>query len=561
MMHSFHYYDFIISGNEANVFRSLPSMNNDIHKNLNSSSTINSLLPLPDWQIAKNLWRSGWPIYIYGFSSLFLLVSLVPVLLCIRYKQRVYRLRAVLNIIILLSVGGLIRLFYLVVDPYGYNQILSPVVIGVLSQLIYPLLCASYGLFQIMLLQMTRLDVGNSKLRNSTPLLAWTLIYLFSIVLIEVIVYYENETKFLLILDNGFFIVFALYLCISFICNGFRLSQYASETKRVRKQFELFNNDRKNSQPPISVSRSSTSLRLARPRLKITDKYQMTITIASEAETTSSDDCSVRTQTRVRKRRHKKTHQNVKLVTSQSGTRSDVFDSNGKYSEESGLYGVSDTSGGLDILNISRNHIVTSDTQQLSPTVHVPSLDLMEQSCVNYSSGENSLHCDNETMCPEANIDQFPEENGYMADTEIVVDSPKRSGINYNQVKQDNDVCGPNENLSDHLKSTTSFISLYRIRQGLMIQKTIQITYCTTFLFLFAVLLQLYTVFGVYGVLNTNTHPEPWPWFTFQTFFRSTEVGICTSLLMTVYIVLKHRKHSRRKQRTSQLICDANCVV
>ncbi|KAK6177046.1 hypothetical protein SNE40_015231 [Patella caerulea] len=547
--------------NEPVGFRSPHAVQNsykhDDHSN--TSAPIDNLLPLPNWQTARLLWKGGWQIHIYGFSILFFLLSLFCAFVCVRFRQRIGRLKAVLNITILLFVAGMLRVFYLSVDPYGYSKVLSPVLVGVLSQLIYPLLCASYALIQIMLLRITRLDVGNSKLRNSTHLFASTLTYLFSIVLIEVIVFYENKAKILLIIDNGLFIAMALYLCISFICNGFRLSQYATETRRVRKQLDQFCVNKK-THPKISLSRSSTSLRLARPRLKITDEDRMTITIATDADTSSTDgDTTSNSYVRIRKRRHKRSSNVRKLPTSPSGTRSDLFDSTGLMSDESGMAGISDTSGGLDFQSPTSVNKLYIDFKQMEDSDEISRQLISEQ-----SAAETCLQEGSDGECPAASSELYPVENGYLADTEIVMNSPKLSIQTNFQISQEgDDVSLDHDNinsiLGDNLKSQPSSISLYRIRQGYMIQRAIQLTYCSTFMFLFAILLQLYTVFGVYGVLNRNYQPEPWPWFTFQTLFRLTELSIGFLLMAVLYLVLNHR-NSRGRRKPHKNIA-RNCVV
>ena len=63
-------------------------------------------------------------------------------------------------------------------------------------------------------------------------------------------------------------------------------------------------------------------------------------------------------------------------------------------------------------------------------------------------------------------------------------------------------------------------LGLFRIRQSGLVQRSVTLTYLLTFLYLFACLLQLYTAFGVYGVLSSTKVPAPWPWFAFHTIYR-----------------------------------------
>ena len=63
-------------------------------------------------------------------------------------------------------------------------------------------------------------------------------------------------------------------------------------------------------------------------------------------------------------------------------------------------------------------------------------------------------------------------------------------------------------------------LGLFRIRQSGLVQRSVTLTYLLTFFYLFACLLQLYTAFGVYGVLATSRVPAPWPWFVFHSIYR-----------------------------------------
>ncbi|BFZ24000.1 hypothetical protein BsWGS_27039 [Bradybaena similaris] len=140
-----------------------------------------------------------------------------------------------------------------------------------------------------------------------------------------------------------------------------------------------------------------------------------------------------------------------------------------------------------------------------------------------------SIECN---PCPTLTDSEQMKENGYLADAENVISthssrlesrpvllrsrhlSFQRSSASYS----DEDSL---TSTSERRRSSTS-ISVEHIpaKQDRLVQAAVYLTYVLTLLFLFACLLQLYTAFGVYGVLGTIPRPDPWPWLIFQSIFR-----------------------------------------
>ena len=80
------------------------------------------------------------------------------------------------------------------------------------------------------------------------------------------------------------------------------------------------------------------------------------------------------------------------------------------------------------------------------------------------------------------------------------------------------------------LPANGATVSLFRIRQGRHLHKALRLTYATTLCAFLCSVLQLYSMFGVYGVLSHKPHPDPWQWLIFKSIFRSD--FICGSLFL-----------------------------
>lgn len=116
---------------------------------LNNNGDSKSPIPLPDWSVALTTWGISWNFHVYGFSALFVMLTVVSVAIFLRFRPRVQRFKIVYNTLILLAASGMFRAVFLLVDPYGYKGRMARLMVGVMMQAVYPLLCACYGLTQV----------------------------------------------------------------------------------------------------------------------------------------------------------------------------------------------------------------------------------------------------------------------------------------------------------------------------------------------------------------------------------------------------------------------------
>ena len=168
---------------------------------------------------------------------------------------------------------------------------------------------------------------------------------------------------------------------------------------------------------------------------------------------------------------------------------------------------------GLDFEDLQQNDITTNHSQAQYQDSHTTLLKDGQQETIN--------------------MEELPQESGYMADTEL--NSPVRrkkrtSGRGRHrdppeeeEEEREEALGGPGSSPVHQpypLKMADGTVSLYRIRQGRVLHKTLRITYLTTLLGFITAILQLYAMFGVYGVLSRDQRADPWPWLVFHTFCR-----------------------------------------
>lgn len=119
------------------------------NNSLDSNGDVKGLIPLPDWPVALSRWGLFWDFHIYGFSALSLILTVVSAAIYLRFRLRVHGCKIVFNSLIVLAISGIFRAVFLLLDPYGCKGHAPALMIGILTQCVYPMYCVCYGLIQV----------------------------------------------------------------------------------------------------------------------------------------------------------------------------------------------------------------------------------------------------------------------------------------------------------------------------------------------------------------------------------------------------------------------------
>lgn len=285
--------------------------------------------------------------------------------------------------------------------------------------------------------------------------------------------------------------------------------------------------------PAPEDSRNKNDEKASKPLVSVT-YFKETKQYASSTSHTTSTELSTKAEFRVPQ--HEKHH----------GRISDADESLSEYSEED-----ANRHREISYVRTQCNNSSTYKSEYLQS--FVASVEANDDHIFDMNDkgdfGDSFLHA-NEHLCEsplESTLtfapvhtelmNSSPKENGYLADTEniiscsalslfssscqrkpesqISISTPRSSS------SRSDDSSATSPVLAEALRSNMSAsLGLFRIRQSKMVQRAVHLTYLLTFLFMFACLLQLYTIFGVYGVLATIPRPDPWPWLIFHSIFR-----------------------------------------
>ncbi|KAK7486148.1 hypothetical protein BaRGS_00022614 [Batillaria attramentaria] len=192
---------------------------------------------LPKWSEAVQRWGAAWDVHVLTFAVCFLGQALAVIFIGIKFHKKVFRIKVIMCALVLLSLFGILRFVFFVVDPYGYNDTMSSVMNHLLLQSVYPPLCGSYGLLQIVLVKVTGVQIGGRRSQRFQSVLFVALGYALCMGSVHLTVFLNHRFRPVLLLDSCFLVGWLSYLCVTFICGGFRISEYALEAKQARKEF------------------------------------------------------------------------------------------------------------------------------------------------------------------------------------------------------------------------------------------------------------------------------------------------------------------------------------
>ena len=210
--------------------------------------------PGPDWPVAKRIWGLAWEMHWIGFGVLFGLLAIHSLLSLALAKHRKGFGRKPLFIAIntLLFVLGATRAVYLLLDPYESreNGVEDPKWMTLLLfGIAYPCLTSSFCLIHLAFLEVTKLQIGPSKLQDVRFLSGVIVIHFIVVFTAETTSSIKPELDALLIVCQSFFILWGLLLSGSFIYSGckviHRVENVHEQLDAIEKNQRLRNRNKK----------------------------------------------------------------------------------------------------------------------------------------------------------------------------------------------------------------------------------------------------------------------------------------------------------------------------
>lgn len=540
--------------------------------------------PVPHWDTARDTWSWGWQLHTYGFGAGFFLLALYAVIAIFEFRKRLKVQQYLLGINGILLIMGLSRATYLFADPYHSTLNLPSGVSQVLYGITFPCLTSSFSLIQMVFMRITKVRMGPNKFQNYRVLAAIITSHFTIVIVIDVTVAYRNNFKLLLLLCQSIFITWGLVLCFGFVYGGFKMTQFTNETQRVLKQLVAYNRVKQEtlkngnhrelalhriSKPKIRITDEENKTLSYGSDTSALDSSE-TMSFYNEAHLEFDEEAIAKAytignfdrgyKTKVNNSKDPDHNKEVNSHLNKSDSQADGSSESDYVTDTPSTPGPvnedvmtsrhsKDDDGELfEEVDIMSQSICSSTAPMLvegsePPATFInPALDNCHNSrhknkdvisngyvtniglrTLSQNEAGHVIQNDNEAI----SMEEIPQESGYMADTEL--NSPKRKkkksrGKHKEVVEEEAEEVEADSNSPVHqpypLKMADGTVSLYRIRQGRVLQKTLRITYLTTLFGFICAILHLYAMFGVYGVLSSDHQAASWPWFVFHTFCR-----------------------------------------
>ena len=184
--------------------------------------------PSPNWLEAIKEWNWLWELHVYGFGTLFVLISFFAMFyLVVSRKTTFTRHRvhlAVLNIA--LFTAAFFRALILFWDAYGSKsdttdlQFLVCIISWGIST---ACITSSFSIMLLIFLETTKTSLGPARLKNLPFLVAITLTNIFYLVMSDLVVWFHSYTKVMIFICHVTFAIWGLAVSIGFSVAGIRM--------------------------------------------------------------------------------------------------------------------------------------------------------------------------------------------------------------------------------------------------------------------------------------------------------------------------------------------------
>ena len=540
--------------------------------------------PTPKWDTAIYAWGAFWQLHTYVFGLCFVGIAAIMLITVFKLYSKCTNHKYVVCLNSMLLICGMCRGLYLIIDPYGSRLVLPVTFSFVLFGIGQPCLTSAFSLLQWAFMRVTQVKLGPCEFPSYRALSVFIVFHFLLVISVDLLVAMFPPLRLLLVLTETLFILWGFVLCGIFVFKGFKITQFTSETQKALKQLSKYNQYKHETEEKRKELRVRRVKRpRIRVTNDDDDTYSLPTDTTSGCSD-SSDSCRMTHMGGHERKPHVKPRLDVgardevaeETTLLPAPTNGDVRNNNLEVIMTHDTITVLETYGRHDSAASSLNggandlrpfcDLAVTDTERSSlgsgsGSGSVFTVDDFAQQCNRLRRCDESYNgsgtCPGDSPPPpvlpirDERVDSGEDDDddeegevlihgysdstnafemkrtdddeprdsmfemGYMADTEP--GSPAR--------KLDN-ASDESRYWPDQAKTLMSpdpsyaTISFHRIRQGRVLHKLVKVTYLTTMFQFVLCILQLYAMFGIYGVLAKQHRVEPWPWLTFHSCFR-----------------------------------------
>ena len=195
--------------------------------------------PFPEWNKAIQDWAWMWFAHIYGFSSLFALITLYAFFCLCRFRKIVFAKQKVhFQVMNLgLMVAGMGRSLGLFWDPYfsrRSSSVAQNLVLLISWGVARACITSAFSIMLLIFLETTKTKLGPPKMRNLSFLVSITLTNVIYMVMSDVVVWHYPEAKLMIFVCHIAFAVWGLAISVGYFIAGLRMWRNLKSTLKPR---------------------------------------------------------------------------------------------------------------------------------------------------------------------------------------------------------------------------------------------------------------------------------------------------------------------------------------
>ena len=195
--------------------------------------------PFPEWTEAINKWGWVWSAHIYGFGSLFALLTLYAFSSLYRFRKALFarhkvHLRVMCFMLMAAGCGRSLVLFW---DPYTSSESSSAIQnLVVLTSWGIATACmtSAFSIMLLIFLETTKTRLGPPKLRNVPVLVSITLSNIVYLIMSDLVVWFYPKAKVMIFICHVAYAIWGLAVSVGCSVAGFKMWRNLRSTRQVQ---------------------------------------------------------------------------------------------------------------------------------------------------------------------------------------------------------------------------------------------------------------------------------------------------------------------------------------
>ncbi|KAK3713426.1 hypothetical protein QZH41_012467 [Actinostola sp. cb2023] len=197
--------------------------------------------PEPDWDTAFEKWKAAWPIHVYGFATILVVLGLVSLFELVRIHVKSRRKTALkISLLLMIVLFCATRAVALFIDPYGSNANFNPMIVRLLFSIGHPCVISAMSLLLLVLIDTTKMNVAPPTFQRVQTIIVVVIFHVILVLVTDVVVAFYVKTKFLILMCQVYYLVMGLALTIGYARVGWKIAKNSSASvSRDRKMEKL----------------------------------------------------------------------------------------------------------------------------------------------------------------------------------------------------------------------------------------------------------------------------------------------------------------------------------